>query len=107
MKYLITESQFDKIIFKYLDNQDFVVVSKYGSLFFLNSEDDERAQIRYNKYDGLCYIHYKLTDEISSFFSMKESDSKQVIRRWVERVLGVEVKKIGIPGAVSTNSLYL
>ena len=28
MKYLITESQFDKVIFKYLDNQDFIKIEK-------------------------------------------------------------------------------
>jgi hypothetical protein len=107
MKYLITESQIDKVIFKYLDNQDFIVVGDSASLFFINSEGDEKAQIRYNEYDGFCYINYDLKREISSFFSIDISDSEKIIGKWVEYVLEMEVTNIGIPGGISTNSLYL
>jgi len=91
MKYLITESQFDNVIFRYLDNQDFVVMNKNNHIYFVNSEGDEYAQIRYDKKDGWCYINYKLVDEISSFFSLQESDSKSVIVRWVENTLQVRI----------------
>jgi hypothetical protein len=91
MKYLITESQFDKVIFRYLDNQDFIPIEKGDNIYFVNSEGDEYAQIRYNKDDGWCYIHYKLVDEISSFFSLEESDSMEVIGRWVENTLQMRV----------------
>ena len=37
MKYLITESQFDKVIFKYLDNQDFIQIEKDDRIYFVNS----------------------------------------------------------------------
>jgi hypothetical protein len=49
MKYLITESQLDNIIFKYLDNQDFIQIDMNDSIYFVNSEDDKYAQIRYDK----------------------------------------------------------
>ena len=91
MKYLITESQFDKVIFRYLDNQDFIPIEKGDNIYFVNSEGDEYAQIRYNKDDGWCYIHYKLVDEISSFFSLEESVSMEVIGRWVENTLQMRV----------------
>jgi hypothetical protein len=91
MKYLITESQIDKVIFKYLDNQDFIQIKKGDRIYFVNSEGDEYSQIRYDKKDGWCYIYYDLTYEISSFFSMEESDSEQVIGRWVENYLQMEV----------------
>ena len=91
MKYLITESQFDKIIFKYLDNQDFIVTGNDTSLFFVNSDDDEYAQIRYDEDDGWCYINNDLIREISSFFSLGLSDSKEVISRWVENTLQMKV----------------
>ena len=45
MKYLITESQFDSILFKYLNNQDFIQIKKGNNIYFVNSEDDEYAQI--------------------------------------------------------------
>ena len=51
MKYLITESQLDKVIFRYLDNQDFIVTGNDTSLFFVNSDDDKYAQIKYDEQD--------------------------------------------------------
>jgi hypothetical protein len=91
MKYLITESQFDKIIFKYLDNQDFILIERNNEIYFVNSEDDKYAQIRFDKNDGWCRIYYKLVEEISAFFSMQGSDSQQVIGRWVENTLLMRV----------------
>ena len=91
MKYLITESQIDKVIFKYLDNQDFIQIKKGDKIYFVNSESDKYGQIRYDKYDGWCGIYYELIDEISAFFSMEESDSESVIGRWVENTLQMKV----------------
>ena len=95
MKYLITESQLDKVIFTYLNNQDFIQIKKNDNIYFVNSEGDEYAQIRFDKYDGWCYIDNDLIREISSFFSLRQSDSKQVISRWVENTLQVSVTDTG------------
>ena len=70
MKYLITESKLEKVIFKYLDNQDFIQIDKDNSW---------------------CYIYHKLINEISSFFSLELTDSKDVIGRWVENTLQMRV----------------
>jgi len=94
MKYLITESQLDNIIFKYLDNQDFIQIEKNNSIYFVNSEGDEYAQIRYDENNGSCGIYYKLINEISIFFSIEDSDSKEVIGRWVENTLQMRVTDI-------------
>ena len=94
MKYLITESQIDKVIFKYLDNQDFIQIKKGDRIYFVNSEGDEYAQIRYDKSDELCYIKHNLVNEISSFFSLEVSDSEQTIGRWVENTLQMKVGNI-------------
>ena len=91
MKYLITESQFDKMIFKYLDNQDFIQIERNERIYFVNSEGDKYAQIRYDKNDGWCVIYYKLVEEISAFFSLRLSDSEEVIGRWVENTLQMKV----------------
>ena len=92
MKYLITESKLNKVIFKYLDNQDFIQIEEDSSIYFVNSESDEYAQIRYDKSDGWCYVKIDLIKEISSFFSLDDSDSKEVIGRWVEDTLQMKVK---------------
>jgi hypothetical protein len=91
MKYIITESKLNQVIFRYLDNQDFIRIEEGNKIYFVNSEDDEYAQIRYGKDDGLCYVYYKLIDEISSLFSLDETDSKEVIGRWVENTLQMRV----------------
>jgi hypothetical protein len=91
MKYLIKESQFDKVIFKYLNNQDFIQIDMNDSIYFVNSVGDEYGQIRFDKNDGWCLIYYALVDEISAFFSMQVSDSEQVIGRWVENTLQMKV----------------
>lgn len=91
MKYLITESQFDNIIFKYLDGQDFIQIDRKNRIYFVNSEGDEYAQIRFDKEDGWCGIDYGIANEISTFFSLSIEDSKDVIGKWVENTLQMKV----------------
>jgi len=93
MKYLITESQFYKVIFEYLDNQDFIITGNDTSLFFINSESDDLAQIRYDEDSELCYINIDLNKEISSFFNLGRDESQRVISRWVENTLKMKVTK--------------
>ena len=92
MKYLIKESQINNVVFWYLDNQDFIQIEKNNRIYFVNSESDKYAQIRYDKSDGWCNVNYDLIQEISSFFSLQESDSKEVIGMWVENTLQMKVK---------------
>jgi hypothetical protein len=91
MKYIITESKLNQVIFKYLDNQDFIQINKDKNIYFVNSEGDEYAQIRYLKDSGSCVIYLELINEISSLFSLELTDSMDVIGRWVENTLQVMV----------------
>jgi hypothetical protein len=95
MKYLITESQFDKVIFKYLDNQDFIQVKRKNAIYFVNSESDEYIDslIEYFR-SGECVISFELIDEIKDFFSIEFNSSKYVIARWVENTLDRRVKEV-------------
>ena len=90
MKYLITESQLDRVIFKYLDNQDFIVIKMENRLYYVNSEGDEYAQVRYHPKDRWCTIHYDLVEEIGNFFSLDTYQSIGIINRWVENKLGIK-----------------
>ena len=95
MKYLITESQLDKVIFKYLDNQDFIQIKRGITIYFVNSEGDEYSNslIQYFR-SGECVISFELIDEIKEFFSVEFDNSKYVIARWVENTLGRRVKEV-------------
>jgi hypothetical protein len=90
MKYLITESQLDRVIFKYLDNQDFIVIKMDNRLYYVNSEGDEYAQVRYHPKDRWCTIHYDLIEEIGNFFSLDTYQSIGVINKWIENKLGIK-----------------
>ena len=86
------DKDFERVLFSYLDGQEFIQIDDNDSVYFFNSEDDEFAEIRYSKSDGWCFIYIDLIEKISSFFSLHEFDSKKVISRWVENTLYVEVK---------------
>ncbi len=94
MKYIVTESQLAKTIFWYLDNQDFILIKNNESIYFANSEGDEFAQIRYDMEDGWCMINYELINELSSFFSLDDSDSQDFIGLWVESDIQMKVSEI-------------
>ena len=90
MKYLIKESQINRMIFKYLDNKNLIVLKSETDIFFVEDKDDEYAQIRLRN-DGFCFIYWRLVVEISDFFSMEESESEEVIGKWVGNTLQTEV----------------
>ena len=104
MKYLITESKLDNVVFKYLDNQDFIIKKSPKTSFgvsniihFLNSSGDLTADSLINFYrDGDCWINIELIDEIARFFSLEFDDSKYVIGRWVENKLDTKVREVHV-----------
>jgi hypothetical protein len=81
----------NKIIFKYLDKQNFVVIENTKKIYFVNSESDKYSKISYNKNNGWCIIYHELVEDISRLLSMKESDSEKVIGSWVENTLQIRV----------------
>ena len=98
MKYLITESQAKmNATFHKLDMKKFIQIERDGNIYFVKSEWDEYAQIRYHKDDGWCGIRHNLIKEISSWFSLDESDSKTYIARWVENTLQMRVTETFAP----------
>ena len=89
MKYLITESQLEKIIFRYLDNQNYVKIKKDKEISFLYSPDDLWAVMKYIR--GKLIINENLTREIQSFFSIDEDDAEILIRDWVSKETGINI----------------
>jgi hypothetical protein len=91
MKYLITESQLDKVIFKYLDSMDLVRTEKDNKIYFKKSDADSPSMIIYDKENGVCKINFLLLRPVSAFFSMDTSDSENIIGKWVEKTLNMKV----------------
>ena len=88
MKYLITESQFDKVIFKYLDNQDFYKMKyQYGYVFWDSKESWESGgyiSINANRVNKECFVNSDLVVEVSSFFSLDLETALDIIGEWVK-----------------------
>ena len=45
------DKDFERVLFSYLDSQDFIQIKKYYIIHFAYSENDEYAQIRYDEDD--------------------------------------------------------
>ena len=96
MKFILTESKLQNLVFKYLDNQDFVRVDiKYG-FDLLNSVDDDVVQIYYENSTKTCIISHNLIREIRDFFSFEKGTGSAalVISKWVENKFGVVVDNL-------------
>ena len=91
MKYIIKESHLARIIFRYLDYQDFIQIEKADKIFFVNSKNDKDSKILYDKKHKKCYISANLVREISSFFSVDETSLRPIISRWVDNTLQMKV----------------
>jgi len=99
MKYLITESKLEKVIFKYLDIQDFVIYDNKkrfsNYIYFLNSESDRESQISvytnnaFGEVRNWIFVNSDLTDKLSTFFSIDKSDCLDIIKAWVNNTLGI------------------
>jgi hypothetical protein len=104
MKYIITESKLEKVIFRYLDNQDFVIYDdkkKFNSYtHFLNSDSDNISQISvyvrnaFGEVRNWVTVNYDLIDELSKFFSIDKPDCLYIIRDWVSNTLSIKIDVI-------------
>ena len=79
---------FDKIVFNYIDSQDFSIIKK-NEIYFVKHKKDRYAKIKYDIEYQWCFIDKKFNDEVSSFFSLPEFDSEITIGKWVEKRLNM------------------
>ena len=96
MKYLITQSQLNKIIFKYLDKKDYFHLEDQGDILFWPSEMHWREHLSYaiiatHHKSKDCYISCSLLEEISSFFSVSVEESAYLVASWIENKFGINV----------------
>jgi hypothetical protein len=93
MKYIITESKLDKVIFKYLD----IKLNKIEKMKGVNTDivfafPDEEYGLLGLKKSGDLYVFYELIDEIKKMFGLESPDALNVIGRYVEDRYNLEVK---------------
>ena len=99
MKYLITESQREKLVFKYLDRQDFYVTNFTVDFNFYNREDienrnfDSKIILSTHKKE-YCFMDVDFVNTISDIFSLDRGDAMNIIGDWVESKTGFEFKNL-------------
>jgi len=96
MKYIITESKLENIIFKYLDSKDLYLLSTVNSRHFFPSrksiDDGEYPIISYDNKNKDCFISSAFVEDVSSLFSIDPEYSLKVISEWVGNKLDVEIE---------------
>jgi hypothetical protein len=94
MKYIITESRLESLIFKYLDDKFEGIEIKKGrpdGLVFA-FPNEEYGLMRLEN-TGELYIYHEISDEIEHMFSMNEDDVLKVIERYVKSRYNLRVIK--------------
>jgi hypothetical protein len=84
MKYLITESQINKAVFRYIMDLNLQTVYSPSNISFVYSLDDSHAVMRYGRGSGRLIISKDFRDNISDFFSIDEDDAELILANFVE-----------------------
>jgi hypothetical protein len=96
MKYLITESRLENLIYKYLDMKDLYLLSTVNSRHFFYSRksigDGEYPIISYDNKNKDCFVSSTFVEDVCSLFSIDPEYSLKVISEWVGNKLDVEIE---------------
>jgi len=108
MKFEISNSKLEQVIFKYLDNKDFVIKETYDDYYFLENEGDEDSLIRVKKDGMVCFVYFNLRNEIESFFSINKNRIEYILTKYVENKLNIKVsytlfRNIGVLSSLRVN----
>ena len=87
MKYLITESQINKLVYKYLNDLDLYMIEDRGDYYFWSSKESwlnrGNVLISTHRSNNDCFISSDLVSEISNFFSLDMNSAILLISGWV------------------------
>jgi hypothetical protein len=92
MKYIITESRLENIIFKYLDNKlDGIELKEgeYCDIIFVFP--GEKFGLMGWKKSNQLFTYWKIIDDIETMFSMDVFDAHRAIGRYVESRYNLKV----------------
>lgn len=98
MKYIITESHFNQIIFRYLDilvsDKDVSRINPYIIIQEPNQLEYEIYDVimEYDYSDGRLFVSKGMMNLLSNNFNLGEEPTKNFISKWFEDRYGVNVK---------------
>ena len=85
------ENKISGVIFKYLDNKNFVFKETAENYYLLDNENDVYCQVKLRKTDMVCFIGYKLIRQVERFFCMNYHIVENIIREYVENTMNIKV----------------
>ena len=84
MKYIITESKLNSVIFNYLMSLNLEVVYWTSYVSFVYSLEDTHAVMRYRRRSGSLIISEDFINNICEFFSVDRDDAELILANFVE-----------------------
>jgi hypothetical protein len=96
MKYIITESRLDNIIFNYLDTTLSAIEKRKGHFkdVVFAFPDEEYAVMGWENDSKSLYIHNRISDSIQSLFGLDKIDALDIIAMYVEDRYNLRVDNI-------------
>ena len=94
MKIIISESQLESFIYKYLDMKDLKLLKTSVSYNFYISDDlrgSRQFLISCDMGGGHCFISSILAGDVCSLFSLHPDNALSIISDWVETKIGIDV----------------
>ena len=85
------ENKISGVIFKYLDNKNFVFKETAENYYLLDNENDMYCQVRLRKKDMVCFIEYKLIRQVERFFCVNYHIVENIIGEYVENTMNIKV----------------
>lgn len=79
------------VIFKYLENKNFVFKETAENYYFLSNENDIHCQVKLRKRDMVCVIEYKLIRQIERFFCIDYHIVENIIGKYIENTVNIKV----------------
>ena len=106
MKYIITESRLENLIFKFLDDKlEGIELKKGRYLDIVFAFPGEGYGLMGWEKSEALYVYWEFIDEIKLMFSMQESEFLDVIGRYVESRYNLKVNHTDIHRAFNTYQL--
>jgi len=96
MKYLITQSQLDSIIFRYLDKRGLYKLRYPNGYVFWGSKEswENGGNIIISVYRDRseCFVNSDLLVEVATVFSLELTDSLNIIGEWVKTQIDFDIE---------------
>jgi hypothetical protein len=96
MKFEISGCKLEQVIFKYLDSQNFTIKETPTNYYFFGEPPHHYAKINVRKSDEKCFIYPNLIEHLSSFFSISDKMSTDIILKYAESKLNNESTSLSL-----------